>query len=44
MLMTHLKEEEGRLEEALEVVIAGLKDEDTHIGKLRYLSPQLCFD
>ncbi|TBU49163.1 VRR-NUC domain-containing protein [Dichomitus squalens] len=31
VLMTHLKDEEGCLEEALEVVIAGLKDEDTHV-------------
>ncbi|KAM5532088.1 hypothetical protein V8D89_014252 [Ganoderma adspersum] len=31
VLMTHLKDEPGRLEEAMEVVIAGLKDPDTHI-------------
>ncbi|KAI1794637.1 VRR-NUC domain-containing protein [Ganoderma leucocontextum] len=31
ILMTHLKDEPGRYQEAMEVVIAGLEDPDTHI-------------
>ena len=41
VLMTHLKDEPGRLDEAMEVVIAGLKDPDTHIGKFGALPPAL---
>lgn len=35
VLMTHLKHEEGRQEEAMWVVIDALKDPDTHIGTCR---------
>ena len=39
VLMTHLKDEGGRYEEAMEVVIAALEDPDTHIGKFGAFAP-----
>ena len=35
VLMHHLKDEDDSLERAMEVVVAALKDSDTHIGEQR---------